>query len=70
MPEVADPIESLFASAVALPPEEREVFLEREGCQTTSYRPSMRAGNLRRTYRSPSHPTFDKRLCRSNSPYL
>ena len=30
MPETADRTESLFAAAVALPPEEREAFLERE----------------------------------------
>ena len=30
MPETADRVESLFAAAVALPPEERGVFLERE----------------------------------------
>ena len=30
MPETADRIESLFAAAVALPPEERDVFLDRE----------------------------------------
>ena len=30
MPETADRTESLFAAAVALPPEERESYLERE----------------------------------------
>ncbi len=32
MPETADRIESLFAGAVALPPEERGAYLERECC--------------------------------------
>ena len=30
MPETADRIESLFAAAVAMPPEERDAYLERE----------------------------------------
>jgi hypothetical protein len=31
-----------------------------EGFQTHSFRPSVRAGNLRRTDRSSSHPTINK----------
>lgn len=34
MPETADRIESLFAAALALPPGEREAYLERECCRS------------------------------------